>query len=105
MTHKRWYYLGTALPIWLVWLSATAAGVLLGGQLPESWSLDFAIPLTFMALLFPAIKDRPSMLAAVVAGGTAALGAGLPFNLGLIIAALLGIVAGVVSEGRKRNPV
>jgi 4-azaleucine resistance transporter AzlC len=64
----HWYYLGIAVPLWVLWMVTTVIGVLLGAQLPEAWSLDFAIPLTFMALLFPAIKTKPMVTAAVVGG-------------------------------------
>ena len=93
-----WYYLGVAVPIWIVWMCCTTVGAILGAQIPPAWSLDFAIPLTFMALLFPALRDRPAVFAAVVAGGTAVLLAGLPYNLGLISAAVAGIVTGVLTS-------
>lgn len=95
---RRDYYLGVATPLWLLWLSTTAAGALLGAQVPEAWQLDFAIPLTFLALLAPAVRDRPSLVAALVGGSLALLGRDLPYNLGLVIAALLGIAAGVSAE-------
>jgi predicted branched-subunit amino acid permease len=65
---------------------------------PPEWSLDFAIPLVFMALLLPAVKDRGTRRAAVVAGLAAVALIGLPLNLGLLAAAMLGISAGVISE-------
>lgn len=98
----HWYYLGVAVPLWILWMVTTVIGVLLGAQLPPAWSLDFAIPLTFMALLLPAIKSKPMVIAAVVGGAVAVLAYGLPYNLGLICAALLGILAGVLSDPESR---
>lgn len=95
---RRDYYLGVALPIWALWMAATAAGVLLGARVPPAWGLDFAIPLTFLALLAPAVRDRPGLLAALVGGALALLLQGLPYNLGLVVAAALGIAAGTASE-------
>lgn len=97
---RRDYYLGVATPLWALWLTATAAGALLGAQVPPAWQLDFAIPLTFLALLAPAVRDRPSLLAALTGGALAVMLDGLPFNLGLVIGALSGIAAGTVAEGR-----
>lgn len=55
----RRYYLGTALPLWGTWVGASLVGIVFGAQVPESLQLDFAIPLLFMGLLFPALKrDR-----------------------------------------------
>lgn len=101
---RRDYYLGVAVPLWILWMVATAAGVLLGAQIPPSWQLDFAIPLTFLALLAPAVRDRPSLVAALTGGGLALALQGLPYNLGLITGALAGIAAGTAADavGAKR---
>jgi len=76
---------------------------LLGNLIPASWGLEFAFPLSFMALMFAALRDRPTVIAALVGGTTAILTKGFPYNLGLIIAALLGIFAGVFADkGAKK---
>jgi len=46
----------------------------------------------------PAIKDRPSLLSALSAGATALLAWNLPYKLGLIASALVGIAVGLWSE-------
>ncbi|MBT8164975.1 MAG: branched-chain amino acid ABC transporter permease [Acidimicrobiia bacterium] len=96
--YKRWFFLGGAIALWTTWQATSVAGVVLGASIPESWSLDFAIPLVFLALLVPALKDRPSVVAAVVGGLVALLAHNVSYNLGLLIGALLGIAAGVVTE-------
>ena len=95
---KGWYYLGTALSIWIVWQIGAATGIFLGSQIPESWSLDFAVPLIFLSMLVPAVKDRASKAAAIVSGATIILAASLPLNLGLLVASGLGILAGLLFE-------
>lgn len=102
MAPKPFYYFGAASPIWFVWMGATVAGIVLGAQLPESWTLEFAIPLMFMALMFPAITDRASAWGALTGGSVAVLGHGLPYNLGLIGGALAGIAIGLMSERLQR---
>lgn len=99
------YYLGTAIPLWFVWVGSTAAGILLGAGIPPSWGIDFAVPLVFIALLAPSIGGRASIGAAAVGGLGATIGAGIPFNLGLLIAAVCGVVVGVVVDesGGVRN--
>ena len=89
------YYSGAALAMWGTWQLGTAAGALLGAGVPEGWSLDFAIPLTFIALLVPNVKDRPSLFAALLGGLAAVALRGLPYNIGLIVAALSGVTGGV----------
>jgi 4-azaleucine resistance transporter AzlC len=92
------YYFGAAIPLWVTWQVSSVVGVVVGSGVPPEWSLDFAIPLVFMALLFPAVKDRSTRVAAVVAGAAAVVLIGLPLNLGLLAAATLGIAAGVIVE-------
>jgi 4-azaleucine resistance transporter AzlC len=93
--HHHWYLLGTGLALWLTWQLSTAVGVFLGAQVPGTWGLDFALALTFITILVPSLADRPSALAALVAGIVALLGAALPYKLGLLLAACAGIAAGL----------
>lgn len=99
----RWYYLGTALPLWGTWVGASVVGIVFGARVPESWQLDFAIPLLFMGLLFPALDGTPSYVAGGVAGLLAVAGFGLPFNAGILVAAFGGIFAGVLADGRTER--
>lgn len=99
---KRLYFFGAALALWVVWQASTVVGIFLGAWVPERWSLEFVIPLTFMALLFPAITDRVTGAAAASAAVAAVLVAGLPLNLDLLAAALIGVVVGIVVQKRMR---
>jgi branched chain amino acid efflux pump len=97
----HWFFLGAGLTLWTSWQLSTAAGILLGTTLPESWPLDFALPVTFIALVVPALKDRPAVAASLTAGAVALLTYGLPYKLGLMIAGVLGILVGTLLEGGK----
>jgi 4-azaleucine resistance transporter AzlC len=96
--YKRWFFSGAAISLWVTWQLTSAAGVVLGASIPESWSLEFAIPLVFLALLVPTIRDRPSVMAALVGGLVALAANDVSYNLGLLIGALSGIAAGVIVE-------
>jgi 4-azaleucine resistance transporter AzlC len=98
---SQWYFLGAGLALWTTWQVSTALGIALGSVIPESWPLDFALPVTFIALVMPVLKDRAAVGAALAAGATAILANGLPYKLGLILAALTGIVVGMLLEKRK----
>jgi 4-azaleucine resistance transporter AzlC len=95
---KHWFFLGAGLTLWASWQASTAAGILVRRVVPESWSLDFSLPLMFIGLVVPALRDRPAVAAALAAGVVAVLAADLPLRLGLIAAAVAGIVAGLVME-------
>ncbi len=99
-THKHWFLLGAGFSLWFTWQVSTAIGIFLGTAIPESWSLDFALPLTFIAMMVPVLKKRPAIAAAVSAGVTALVAYSLPYKLGLILAAFVGIVVGTLLEGR-----
>jgi 4-azaleucine resistance transporter AzlC len=99
----HWFFLGAGLTLWASWQLSTAVGILLGSTLPESWPLDFALPITFIALIMPALKDRPAIAASLVAGIVALLAYGLPYKLGLMLAGLLGILVGTWLEGRRSS--
>jgi predicted branched-subunit amino acid permease len=73
-------------------------GIFLGAQIPAAWGLDFALPLTFIALVVPGLKDRPGVITAGVASAAALLFFGLPFKLGLMAATFLAIACGLWSE-------
>lgn len=93
-----WYYFGVATSLWLVWQIGTAAGIFLGKGAPESWGLDFAVPLSFIALLVPALKDRACGVAALAAAIAVVLADTLPMNLGLIVATVIGVFAGLMAS-------
>lgn len=99
----HWFLLGAGASLWINWQISTALGIFLGAAIPESWSLDFALPLTFIAMLVPVLKDRPGIAAALSAGVVALIAFSLPYKLGLILAALVGIVVGTLLEGRAEG--
>lgn len=101
----HWYFLGTELILWTTWQLSTAVGILLGALVPAAWSLDFTLPLTFIAIVIPAIKDRGTVAAAVVAGVLAVVAFDAPLKLGLVIAVVAGIVAGLMFDKPKARPV
>lgn len=101
--HSHWFWLGAGLALWVTWQISTALGIFLEAAIPESWSLEFALPLTFIAMLVPVLRDRPAIAAALSAGVVALVASSLPYKLGLIAAALAGIVVGTILEGRKSN--
>ncbi|MGB3297462.1 MAG: AzlC family ABC transporter permease [Phormidesmis sp.] len=97
---KHWYYLGAAIAMYANWQLCTLLGVTAGQLIPNAteWGLDFAMSVTFIGIIVPYLKTRP-MLVAVMAAGLAAIAANpLPHKLGLIVAAIIGIAAGVYTE-------
>jgi predicted branched-subunit amino acid permease len=100
---SHWFLFGAGLALWSIWQTSTAFGIFLGAAIPDSWSLDFALPLTFIAMVVPVLKGRPYIAAALSAGLTALAAYSLPYKLGLILAALVGIVVGTFLENRTNT--
>jgi 4-azaleucine resistance transporter AzlC len=97
-TFGHWYFLGAGLTLWVCWQLSTALGIVVGALVPPAWSLDFALPLTFIAIVVPALKDRPAVAAALVAGVMSVVAFNMPLKLSIVVATLAGITAGLIAE-------
>jgi 4-azaleucine resistance transporter AzlC len=100
ITYKHWYFLGTNLAMYVPWQISTWIGIFAGTRIPDPTrlGLDFAMIATFSGMLVPLVKNRPVLAAVVVAGIVAVIAYPLPNNIGLLIAALAGVAAGVIAE-------
>jgi len=92
------YFFGTIAPIAPVWYLCTYIGAALGSSIPEGLALDFAVPITFIALITPMLRSRAHVVAALVSITVALTLAFLPYNLGLLVAGLLAMIAGAEVE-------
>jgi predicted branched-subunit amino acid permease len=101
---RRWFALGAGLTLWIVWQLSTLAGLLVGGEIPSAWSLDFTATLTFIALVVPMLSDRPALVCAGAAGLASIAALGLPLKLGLVVATLVGVLAGLLASHAHRHP-
>ena len=96
--YMHFHMLGTGGLLWVMWQIATAIGIGLGELIPDALNLGFAIPLTFMAITLPQITSIPPLVALLVAGTVAILGQDLPWNIWVITAGLIGMIAGYCAE-------
>ena len=101
--NRHWFYFGAGITLWSSWQISSAIGIFAGQLIPNSWSLDFALALTFIALVVPNLKDRASLAAAVSAGIMAVFSYAWPYKLGLFAAAITGIAVGMLIEQRKNR--
>src|SRR5213078_971988 len=89
--HRHWYFLGSALALYVSWQAAVLMGIVMGANVPAAWSLDFAVVLSFIAILVPVVKTRANLAAGLVAAAIALAAAGLPYRLALVVASIAGI--------------
>jgi len=105
--YKHWYYLASAVAMYISWQFCTWLGLTFGRLMPDvaTWGLDFAMSVTFIGMIIPYLKSRPMWVAVLLAGVTALLAQPLPHKLGLMVATLAGISGGLIFElvQRKEN--
>ena len=68
--------------------------------LPERLDIGFAVPAMFLALLVPAVSDRPGLVAAAIGAAVAVAAGGLPSGLNIVAGALSGIAVARLADRR-----
>lgn len=98
--HKHYYQLGSSIAMYLNWQLWTAVGLLVGSRIPEaqSWGLDVAMIVTFIGMTIPYIKNKPMIMAVLTSAVVSLITNQMPYKLGLIAAAISGIIAGLLIE-------
>ncbi len=103
LADKHWYFLGSELILFVCWQLFTWLGIFAGTYLQDvtRLGLDFALSVTFIGMLVPLVKSRPVLASVLVASVVAIATNGMPNKIGLMIAALAGVAAGVIFEMRS----
>jgi predicted branched-subunit amino acid permease len=106
LSEKIAYYFGALTPVCGPWYLATLAGAMIGTTLPAGVPIDAAVPITFVALIGPALRTLPHVIAAFVSVVVTLVLGFVPHNLGLMIAAIAAMVVAAQAElwlaGRRR---
>lgn len=97
---RMMFFLGAGASFALAWIVGTAIGVVVGTAVPPELQLGFAVPLMFIALLVPSVKDRPGLVAAAVGFAVTLIARDAPLNTGLLIGAGAGIAFGMLAKSR-----
>lgn len=97
------FYLGASVCMMIVWHSSVFAGYIFGNFAPASISLDFAVPLSFVALVMPTIKNKTYFIVAFFSSALSLFLYQLPFKLGLIVTAIASIVLAAYLSKTKLN--
>ena len=100
---KMAYLFGVVTPICPLWYVATLGGALLGNAIPQEMALDFAVPITFLALIAPMLTTPAHRVAALVSIVLSLLLSFLPYNTGVLVAGLAGMMAGAQVELRTSS--
>jgi 4-azaleucine resistance transporter AzlC len=98
--HRHWFFLGAGLTLWVGWQLSTVAGAVVAAGIPPAWELPFVLPLLFVAIVAPLLRDRAARWTAATAAIVAVAAWSLPLRAGLIAGAAAGIAAGLLAERR-----
>lgn len=94
------YFAGVITPVVPFWYLCTFLGAVLGASIPEGLALDFAVPITFLAIIAPALRTAAHVAAAVTSITLALALSWMPFSSGLLVAGLGAMAVGAEVERR-----
>ena len=97
----HYHLLGGGLTLWVFWQISTVTGVFLGANIPPYLNLEFAIPLTFIAIILPRLKSISQISTAVTASIIAIFSQEIPYGLWIIVASISGMFIGGLINQRK----
>ncbi|MEM7209964.1 MAG: AzlC family ABC transporter permease [Pseudomonadota bacterium] len=100
--HKHWYYLGSAVLMYVNWQICTLIGIVAGQQLQglADLGLEIAMVVSFVGIVVPMLISKPMVACALSAGGVAALLHSLPHQLGLMVGSVVGVLVGYLLTKR-----
>jgi predicted branched-subunit amino acid permease len=96
--HRDAWFAGVCSSNWITWQVCAITGIVAASYVPTEWGMEFTGTLALVALVGPALNQRPAIVGAVVAGVIALLTHALPYRLGLFIAAIAGIVMATLAQ-------
>ena len=98
MDERLGVFFGVAIPVSSLWYLGTYLGAVVGNQIPSELGLEFAVPVTFLALVAPLLRSIPHLLAAFTSVLFTLLFADFPFSSGLLVAGVMALAVGYLSE-------
>lgn len=98
LSWKLRYFAGTTTPTAPGWLLGSLLGAVLGDAIPGWLPLEVVVPIAFVSIIAPALRTGAHVAAAMASMVLALCFAWLPYNLGLMVAGLGGMMTGARVE-------
>ncbi|MEM5476364.1 AzlC family ABC transporter permease [Pacificibacter sp. AS14] len=95
---KLSYFLGAGVPLGITWYIATFFGAVLGEKIPSDIGVDFAVPITFLAVVAPMLKSLAHVAAAMTSVTLVLTLSFMPYGTGLLAAAVVALAVGALVE-------
>ena len=100
---SHWFLLGAGFALWFIWQMSTALGIFLGTAIPEMSGRWILHSPHIYCNGRTRVEESSHGRGRLSAGLVALLAYSLPYRLGIILAALTGIIVGTILEGRKSS--
>jgi 4-azaleucine resistance transporter AzlC len=95
---RRWFAFGASVPFVGVWVVGSAAGLALGPVIPEQWQVGFIVPLMFIAVMVPGLRNAAQFVTILGATLVVLAGRTWPYGLNVFFGIITGMAAGATFE-------
>jgi predicted branched-subunit amino acid permease len=97
------YLKGLLIPNWTAWQIGSITGILLGSQIPDEWGIGYAGTLAILCVLLPMVLNRATLVGVLVAASIALFTTHWPYQLGMLLAVVVGMVCSMIWEEWQGN--
>jgi 4-azaleucine resistance transporter AzlC len=95
------YFISAGITLILFWQTGSMIGFFAGDILPFKEHLDFLVPLAFIGIFGPKLKDKTNLLVFFIAVFLSVIFYHFPLNLGLMASSLSAMAIGVALKKRR----
>lgn len=92
------YFWGGSVLNYAAWHSMSLVGILFAAAIPTEWGIGFAGVLALLGVACSLLVDRPSWIAAGVAGCAAVAAFALPYKLHIVVAIAAAVAIGLLID-------
>lgn len=100
LTEKAAFFISGFALIFVAWMVGVVIGLMVGAQIPPEYALDFALPILFISVVAPGIRSLPHIVGVTASVICGLAFNGIPFSLGLPLAAIVAVMAAAETERR-----
>jgi len=98
LNEKLAFFVGAVSPVFPLWYLMSYLGARFADAIPPDVALDFAVPITFLAVVAPMLRTLAHIAAALTSVVVALVLYGLPAGTGLLLAGVLAMMVGARVE-------
>ena len=99
----HYHLLGSGLTLFIIWQISTLIGIFFGDKLTGFINLEFIIPLSFIAIVTPMLKNKGDVTACLVSGVSSLFFYKLNLEFWIVAAAFLGIFVSYLFILNEKN--